>query len=135
MRSVYDKSITCSFRLSQFSPADLERVAGLTRVMQRDWRRRGFLPTMDGRATFDFIQIAQFWFMVHLAQRGLGPKSSQKAAALAARAVAEALLHLEGAVELPVKASASQIPAAFRKNRVVLRIWSRHRPLGRRTSS
>jgi hypothetical protein len=63
------------YRLNTFSASEAERVSGLSQNMQRDWRKRGFLPPVEGKARFDFFDIAVLKVMKLLADRGMGPKA------------------------------------------------------------
>jgi hypothetical protein len=65
------------FSLTQFTPAEAEAITGVSTTMQRDWRRRGFLSTVDGHARFDLFDLAEMKAMHMLAFRGVGPIQSQ----------------------------------------------------------
>ncbi len=76
------------FTLAQFTPAEAERVTGATTTMQRDWRRRGFLPSGDGHARFDLFSLGRLFVMKALADRGIGPSLTGLEAEWCALAVA-----------------------------------------------
>ena len=59
--------------LAQFTPAEAERITGVNTTLQRDWRRREFLPVNDGHARFDAFQLARMLTLKVLADRGIGP--------------------------------------------------------------
>lgn len=65
--------MTETFQLTQFDANDADRIAGLSLALQRDWRRRGFLPEIKGRARFDAFALARMVAMKALADRGIGP--------------------------------------------------------------
>ncbi len=46
------------FTLETFSPAEAAKMSGLSVVNQRDYRRKGFLPSHEGRARFTVYDIA-----------------------------------------------------------------------------
>ncbi|MEO3428922.1 hypothetical protein AAFN88_08715 [Pelagibius sp. CAU 1746] len=83
-----------TFTPTLFTPGEAEGITGVSTALQRDWRRRGFLPSNDGHARFDVFALAEMWALRLLAERGIGPQQSRKAAAwLAAGIVHEALQH------------------------------------------
>ncbi|KQU30247.1 hypothetical protein ASG63_17395 [Methylobacterium sp. Leaf94] len=45
--------------------------------MQRDWRRRGFLLPVEGRASFNAFDLSDLKIMKLLADGGVGPASSR----------------------------------------------------------
>lgn len=63
-----------------FTPADLAELAGISATVQRDWRRRGILPSKSvpgickrstkGRWTYTFAGYKILWLINHLAKRG-----------------------------------------------------------------
>jgi hypothetical protein len=67
------------FEVVTFSPAEVESIAGVSPSLQRDWRRRKFLPKNAGRhARFDAYQLMEIWAMRALADRGIGPADSSQ---------------------------------------------------------
>ncbi|KAA3514809.1 hypothetical protein G6L63_01150 [Agrobacterium vitis] len=66
--------------LTTFTPAEAEKITTLSTVAQRDWRRREFLPTVDGHARFDAFALAEIWVMKMLSDRGVGPQASKEVA-------------------------------------------------------
>ncbi|MGH6978208.1 MAG: hypothetical protein ACRED4_02780 [Brevundimonas sp.] len=72
------------YTLSTFTPSEAEAITGLSTTMQRDWRRREFLPRGDGHARFDAFALAQMMVMKALADRGIGPQQTVKIAEWAA---------------------------------------------------
>lgn len=66
--------------LTTFTPAEAEKITTLNTVMQRDWRRRGFLPSVEGHARFDAFALAETWVMKMLSDRGVGPQLSKDVA-------------------------------------------------------
>lgn len=68
------------FTLTLFTPAEAERVTGLSVGMQRDWRNRGFLPKNEGHARFDAFALARMMAMKMMSDRGVGPQKSREEA-------------------------------------------------------
>ncbi|MFT3724633.1 MAG: hypothetical protein QM773_13750 [Hyphomonadaceae bacterium] len=66
--------------LASFSPAEVAEITGLSTLMQRDWRRRGYLRSTDGHARFDPFDVLEVWSMKELADRGVGPVHSKDVA-------------------------------------------------------
>lgn len=66
--------------LAQFTPAEAERITGVNTALQRDWRRRGYLPSNEGQARFDVFQLARMTVLKLLADRGIGPALSHEEA-------------------------------------------------------
>lgn len=65
------------FTLAQFTPSEAERITGVNTALQRDWRRRGFLPINDGHARFDVFELARMMTLQVLADRGIGPSQTE----------------------------------------------------------
>lgn len=66
--------------LAQFTPAEAERITGVSTAQQRDWRRREFLPANEGHARFDLFQLASMLVLKVLADRGIGPAAAREEA-------------------------------------------------------
>jgi hypothetical protein len=66
------------FRLTSFTPAEAARITGVSTDSQRDWRRRGFLPQVEGHARFDAFSLVELWAMKMLSDRGIGPALTAK---------------------------------------------------------
>lgn len=64
-------------RLITFTAGQASHVTGLTPVMQRDWRRRGYLAAVEGRAEFNPFDLADLRTMKLLSDGGVGPASSR----------------------------------------------------------
>lgn len=78
--------------LAHFTPAEAERITGVSTALQRDWRRRNLLPSMSGHARFDVFELARMAVLKHLADRGIGPSLAGDEADWCAAAVAHAAL-------------------------------------------
>lgn len=76
-----------AFSLTVFRPAEAEAITGLTRVMQRDWRERNFLPKNEGHARFDAFGLAEMLLMKLFSDRGIGPQQSKDVAEFARSSV------------------------------------------------
>lgn len=61
-----------------FTPAETERITGLSVNMQRDWRKRGFLNSAPGHARFDAFEVADIAVMQALAKAGIGPSTGSR---------------------------------------------------------
>jgi hypothetical protein len=59
--------------LNLYTPAEAGRISGLSPGMQRDWRRRGFLPAADGHARFNAFEVSDMRCLKLLSDGGLGP--------------------------------------------------------------
>lgn len=77
-----------TFQLTEYTPAEVEKMTGLSVTMQRDWRHRGFGPQFEKHARFDIIQVAELLFMKVCSDYGKGPAMSH----VHARPVAFALV-------------------------------------------
>jgi hypothetical protein len=75
-----------------FSPAQAEKITGLSPVMQGDWRRRGILPKHEGHARFNALEIAELWLLKMLSDRGVGPQQGKHVARRGAEGVVRAAL-------------------------------------------
>lgn len=64
---------TANFRFAQFPAADVEAITGLSTSMQRDWRRRGFLPKSAKHPRHNVFGLAALYVMKLLAEHGRGP--------------------------------------------------------------
>lgn len=65
------------YTFSQYSASEAEQVSGIGSAMQRDWRRRGFLPAHPGHARFDLFSLAKLTAFALLAGRGIGPTQAR----------------------------------------------------------
>ncbi|HEV2082790.1 MAG TPA: MerR family transcriptional regulator [Brevundimonas sp.] len=63
-----------SIMYTQFSAADAARITGVSQDEQRDWRKRGFLPPIDGgKAKFDVKLLAGMLAAKKLQGLGIAP--------------------------------------------------------------
>ena len=70
-------------------PAEAEKITGLTQVTQRDWRRRGLLPSTFGlSAQYDVVALGTMMFLAAAANRGIGPSQALDIADIAGPAIA-----------------------------------------------
>lgn len=83
--------------LAQFTPSEAERITGVNTALQRDWRRRGILPSSEGHARFDIFSLSRMVVLRCLADRGVGPSMAVEAADSAAVATAWAALDFRDA--------------------------------------
>ncbi|RQW41376.1 helix-turn-helix domain-containing protein [Novosphingobium sp. LASN5T] len=68
------------FTLTAFTPAEATAITGVSQDLQRDWRRRGFLPRSEGHARFDLFGLAELLTMKLLSARDIGPKAAAEVA-------------------------------------------------------
>jgi DNA-binding transcriptional MerR regulator len=73
--------------LTLFTPSEAERITGVSTALQRDWRRRGYLPKSDSHARFEVFDLARLTFMKWMAERGVGPQQTHEIAEWAARGI------------------------------------------------
>ena len=101
-------------RYAQFTPAEAERITGLSADMQRTWRKRGLLPLKEGvRSTFDALELASMRVRVKLAKQGFPPSKHDALSDKFARIVLwHALMDVHQACE--VRGEDDDV-AAFRK--------------------
>lgn len=60
------------FKLTMFTPAEAAEMTGVSTMTQRDMRRRGFIPVVEGHARFDPFALAELQVFRLLADRGVG---------------------------------------------------------------
>ncbi len=90
---------TYDYDLTRFTPAEAERITGVNVTLQRDWRRRGFLPSNEGHARFDVFSLAKMRFLGVMSERGIGPASTEKYVDITMNAIAREALSGDGAAE------------------------------------
>ncbi|MFD1982459.1 hypothetical protein ACFSOZ_07170 [Mesorhizobium newzealandense] len=64
---------TLSFHMTEYTPAEIERMTGVSTDSQRDWRRHGYLPKHDTHARFTILSAAEIYVMKMFADQGKGP--------------------------------------------------------------
>src|SRR5438876_294573 len=89
------------FFLTLFAPAEASYITGASPDLQRDWRRRGYLPeSADGHhARFDLHGLSHLLFLRTMGDRGIGPQHSQPLAEIASGAIAYGALLDDSAFE------------------------------------
>lgn len=86
-----------TFKLTEYTPAEVEAMSGLSVAMQRDWRHRGFGPQFEKHARFDIVQVAELLFMKVCSDQGKGPALSHvHARAVALTLIKNALTYASG---------------------------------------
>ncbi|MHA6642979.1 hypothetical protein [Mesorhizobium sp. A623] len=63
--------------LAVFTPREAERITGVSTVMQRDWRRHGYLPVSEGHMRFNVFGLAELLALRLLAERRIGPQQGK----------------------------------------------------------
>jgi hypothetical protein len=77
------------YTLTLFTPGETAKITGVSPDLQRDWRRRGYLPVTDyGHNRFGLHGLAHMLFLKSMADRGIGPQHSQPLAEIAAGGIA-----------------------------------------------
>jgi hypothetical protein len=76
------------FDLSVFTPKEAEAITGVSTTLQRDWRRRKFLPVVEGHMRFNILELSRLWAIKLLADRGIGPATSTEVTELIAEGIA-----------------------------------------------
>lgn len=87
------------YTLTEFTPGEAEKITGVSTAMQRDWRRREFLPSNKGHARFDLFDLAEMMFLQAMSDRGIGPQRSKPLAAITGRGIAFGALMCQAAYE------------------------------------
>lgn len=102
--------------LAEFTPAEVETITRLTPAAQRDWRHRGFLPSVEGHARFDVLDITTLYSMKALADRGIGPQRSSEIRVFLGQSLAWHVLGqddaYEGCLQQPVPTWARSLELA-----------------------
>jgi len=70
--------MAAQYTFTTFTPAEAERITGVSTALQRDWRRRGYLPTLEKHARFDMFDLAGLMARGLLASRGIGPQLTEE---------------------------------------------------------
>lgn len=65
--------------LTQFTPAQAEKITGISVDQQRNLRRHGYLSKSEGHARFDGFGLARLTAIKMLSDRGIGPSLTAKA--------------------------------------------------------
>lgn len=110
-------AFTMSF--SEFAPADVARITGLSGVQQRVWRSRGLLPAVDGApARFSSLEAAALLARYELSKVGVSPSESNELGNLVAPLIVLfAILDGDGACEVRgAKGDVEHFLAAFRQD-------------------
>lgn len=78
-------SISFRYTYNKFTAGEAERITGVSAMLQRDWRRRKYLPAgRDGWKQYELADLAQLVVMGALQDRGIGPSRSCEIASSAA---------------------------------------------------
>ncbi|WP_323009647.1 hypothetical protein [Paracoccus sp. (in: a-proteobacteria)] len=64
--------------LTQFTPAQAEKITGISVDQQRNLRRHGYLAQSEGHARFDGFGLARLFAIKALSDRGIGPSLTAK---------------------------------------------------------
>lgn len=105
------------YTFTTFTPGEAEAITGVSTALQRDWRRREFLPKGDGHARFDLFTLAELLAMKALADRGVGPQITREIAPLCAAGIAWEALGGKDAYEGDHQRTFDWQPEQFRPKR------------------
>jgi hypothetical protein len=80
------------YSLTKFTPSEAERITGVAVDLQRVWRKRGFLPKVEGHARFDLISLAEMKALKALFDFGRDDFTRSRVAPVCARAISHEVL-------------------------------------------
>lgn len=63
-----------SVELTQFTSRDAEELCRVSMTQQRNWRRYGFLPPIEGHARLDVFDLCELYSLGLLTEKGVAPK-------------------------------------------------------------
>lgn len=91
--------MTYDTRFTKFTAGDVERITGINLALQRDWRRRGYLPKSDApKATFHPLEVANVLALAEFNALKIGPGDSATLAKSVGTAILWHAIQQEGAV-------------------------------------
>ena len=64
------------FTLELFNASETERVTGVSKVNQRNWRHKGLLGKIEGHARHDIFSLAEIYVYQTLSDRGIPAKDA-----------------------------------------------------------
>lgn len=79
--------MTLDFSMEHFNSAEAETITDVSQMLQRSYRRRGFLPPQPGRARYTAFDLARLLFLRTMAIRGLEILLAERFAGRVAEAV------------------------------------------------
>lgn len=79
-------------QLTTFTASECEAITGVSQHLQRDWRRRGYLPAIEGKARFDAVVLGEMMALKALGDRGIGPQIAKQSSRLIGLSVAWAAI-------------------------------------------
>ncbi|TVR06363.1 MAG: hypothetical protein EA385_15765 [Salinarimonadaceae bacterium] len=88
-------STQMNLTLATFTPGEAERIGPLATNMQRDWRRRGFIPP----SPFDCFALAEMQALKALADRGIGPQVAKDVSSICAMGIVWSALGWREAID------------------------------------
>ncbi|MEM0990821.1 MAG: hypothetical protein AAGK00_18280 [Pseudomonadota bacterium] len=65
-----------SVELTQFTSRDAEELCRVSMDQQRNWRRYGFLPPIQGHARLDVFDLCELYSLGLLTEKGIAPKQA-----------------------------------------------------------
>ena len=91
--------MTFELTFNRYAATAAERITDVSAMLQRNWRRHGYLPTNEGHARFDLFELAQLRALGMLAARGVGPNLGIDVSEIIAAGITLGALRCRGAYE------------------------------------
>ena len=83
--------------LVKFTPKQVEEITGLSTIRQRDLRRHGYLPSNQGHARFDVVELTEIYVLQLMLERNIGPKKAKEISEICALGVTWAIFGSDNA--------------------------------------
>jgi len=77
----------------KFGAKAASEISGVKPALQRDWRRRGFLPEIEGKAQFSLGQVVYLAILNLMASRSIGPQSVHEVCEYTAHVISNLIAH------------------------------------------
>lgn len=105
--------------MKDFSAGEAAQASGVSQTLQRDWRRRGFLPERTGpqQSRFDADDILRLAALKTFSDAGLSVKTSQRLAVSVARTAFHHLERMTGAVAFDGASDPTEAEAWWERTR------------------
>lgn len=118
-----DKHMPFDFFMEHFDSAEAEAITGVSQMLQRSYRARGYLPPQPGHSHYDLFDLSELAFIRAMAARGVEIKLAKRFAGWVSQGVAFHALSHDDAYAGPISLDYDlglQAPAVLR----------RHSPMG-----
>lgn len=107
-------STKMNLTLATFTPGEAERIGPLATNMQRDWRRRGFIPP----SPFDCFALAEMQVLKALADRGIGPQSAKDVSGICALGIVWSAIQWGEAIDGDLTGILDDVPEEIRTHHI-----------------